>query len=143
MRMSEGSVPPFAGNINFNAQHSPAGAFMSFTCGHFGTGGGIGVEIGKPASQNLFIGVKQGRRHARGAIRCLPFVRSNPVPGAVHYDVEHAHPAPDVETYSPSEISRRYGWASDTWEAPDLSFSVYTPFGAIPEPGGSETEPLR
>ena len=27
------------GNINFNAQHSPMGAFMSFTCGHFGTRG--------------------------------------------------------------------------------------------------------
>ena len=54
---------PFAGNINFNAQHSPMGAFMSFTCGHFHTGGGIGTEIGKPAGQNLYIGVKDGRRN--------------------------------------------------------------------------------
>src|SRR5688500_16421399 len=68
-------VPAFHGNINFNAQHSPVGAFMSFTCGHFGSGGGIGVEIGKPANQNVYVGVKRGERTAVAPITCLPFVR--------------------------------------------------------------------
>ena len=36
--------------IGFNAQHSPMGAFMSFTCGHPGTKGGIGLQIGQPAN---------------------------------------------------------------------------------------------
>ena len=68
-------VPPLAGSINFNAQHSPMGAFMSFTCGNFGSGGGIGVEIGRPANQNIYIGVKRGGRRAANPIKCLPFVR--------------------------------------------------------------------
>src|SRR3954471_6034191 len=88
------AVPPLAGNISFNAQHAPMGAFMSFTCGNFGTGGGIGVQIARPANQNVYVGVKQGGRRSSAAIRCLPFVRGA---GALvqtqseeHYSVEHA-----------------------------------------------------
>src|SRR5262245_66323313 len=86
------AIPPLAGSINFNAQHSPMGAFMSFTCGHVGTGGGIGVEIGRPANQNLFIGVKRGDRKSREPLRCLPFVKGAVIPvapSAVDYDYEH------------------------------------------------------
>jgi len=56
------SIPPFPGNISFNAQHAPMGAFMSFTCGNFGTRGGIAAQLGKPAGQDLFIGIKEGGR---------------------------------------------------------------------------------
>ena len=134
--MSERTVPRFAGNINFNAQHSPAGAFMSFTCGHFGTGGGIGIEIGRPAAHDLFVGVKRGGRRAPGPIRCLPFVKRAQYPGAVHYDVEHAKPAPAVEVYADEDVARHYGWATDSWTTDDLTFSICTPFGTIPDPGG-------
>ena len=92
-------VPAFLGNINFNAQHAPVGAFMSFTCGHFGSGGGIGLEIGKPANQNIYVGVKQGGRRSPSAIRCLPFMRGAgvlPVVTEEHYSVEHAPPAPET-----------------------------------------------
>src|SRR3954454_6337573 len=120
-------VPRFEGNINFNAQHSPMGAFMSFTCGHFGTGGGIGVEIGRPANQNLFIGVKRGDRKSRESIKCLPFARvSNATPpvSAADFHADDPHlapaniaqlPAPAITYYSADEISRHYGWAPDTW----------------------------
>src|SRR5882757_6882305 len=106
-------VPRFEGNINFNAQHSPMGAFMSFTCGHFGTGGGIGVQIGKPAAQNVYVGVKNGGRRAKANIRCLPFIRSQSSAGAADYDAEHSQATqssmpPSIETYVPSEITRHY-----------------------------------
>jgi hypothetical protein len=143
------SVPPvppqLAGNVNFNAQHAPVGAFMSFTCGHFGSGGGIGVEIGKPANQNLFIGVKRGERRAVAPIKCLPFVRR---PGAgftsaaANFVVDQAHSAAreaglgkSLDVYASGEIRRHYGWASDTWVTPDFSFAIYSPFQPIPEPG--------
>src|SRR5437016_12224517 len=86
------STKPFSGNINFNAQHAPMGAFMSFTCGHFGSGGGIGVEAGRPADQNLFIGVKRGDRKSSAPVRCLPFLRTSQPQnsGAADYQVEHA-----------------------------------------------------
>ena len=66
-------VQPFSGNIAFNAHHSPIGAYTTFTCGHFGTRGGLAAQLGKPAGQDLFIGVKLGGRYDRAPIRCLPF----------------------------------------------------------------------
>ncbi len=53
-------VPAFHGEAGFNAQHAPMGAYFSFTCGHFGTRGGMGVQMGKPAGQDVFVGVKEG-----------------------------------------------------------------------------------
>mgnify|MGYP005838772085 CR=1 FL=1 len=44
-------------NIYFNAHHSPIGAFASFTLGYRGAKGGLGLELGKPADENVFIGV--------------------------------------------------------------------------------------
>jgi hypothetical protein len=151
------TIPPFDGNISFNAQHAPIGAFMSFTCGHFGhfghfgSGGGIGVEIGRPANQNIYVGMKRGDRRSSAAIRCLPFVRGagaggSPVPAEEHYSVEHAPPAPQtsgVTCYAADQVRRHYGWATDAWVTPDFTFSVYTPFGAIGQPGVAEDSAVR
>ena len=35
----------------FNAHHSPIGAFASFTLGHKGPSGGLGMDVGKPATK--------------------------------------------------------------------------------------------
>src|SRR3954471_21546659 len=88
-KSSSSPSPPPLPEINFNAQHAPTGAFMSFTCGHFGSGGGIGVEVGKPADQNLFIGVKSGDRKSPSPVRCLPFLRmAQQGAGSADYQVE-------------------------------------------------------
>lgn len=112
---------------------------MSFTCGHFDTGGGIGVEIGKPAEQNLYIGVKEGSRQSVNPIRCLPFFKPGSelhVP-ALSYEVDQ-HAAPTVhhslQPYRPGEIERYFGWATDAWQTPDFRFAVYSPFSPVPEP---------
>ncbi|MGN6726414.1 MAG: glycoside hydrolase family 52 protein [Tepidisphaeraceae bacterium] len=133
--------------INFNAQHSPMGAFMSFTCGNFGTGGGIGLEIGKPADQNLFIGVKHGSRREEVTLHCLPFLKTTAsTGGAVNYDVERAAQQAAANrayaTYAPEDIEREYRWGTDRWVTPDFEFSIHTPFGPIPAPG-SEGNALR
>jgi hypothetical protein len=142
----------FDGNISFNAQHAPVGAFMSFTCGHFGGGGGIGVEIGRPANQSVYVGVKQGDRRSSHPIRCLPFIRRNQTPtqggngppAEANYSVEHAPEsvACSIDLYARDEIRRQYGWATDAWVTPDCTFTVYTPFAPIPEPG-TDAERLR
>ncbi len=139
--------PPFGGNINFNAQHSPMGAFMSFTCGHFGSGGGIGIEIGRPATQSIYVGVKKGTRRSNQPIRCLPFAKSGAAGSGANFQVENSTDSPgnagaSVEFYSPDQITRRYGWASDRWDTEDFSFTIYTPFGPIPEPG-TDSDTLR
>jgi xylan 1,4-beta-xylosidase len=56
-------------NIFFNAQHSPIGAFASFTLGLPGNKGGLGLELAKPAEQNVFIGLES----ESGNLEMLPF----------------------------------------------------------------------
>lgn len=137
------AVPELPGPIGFNAQHAPMGAFMSFTCGCPNAGCGLGVELGRPASQNLFIGVKQGGRYADAPIRCLPFFRDAgaQAASALSYDVENPNAARalnGIEAIDLANVRRRFGWASDTWITPNLTFRVDTPFGPIPEPGTPE-----
>lgn len=139
-------LSPFAGNISFNAQHAPMGAFMSFTCGHFGTRGGIGAQIGKPANQDLFVGVKAGGRFDDAPLRCLPFFRqaAGGGAGAADFLVEQAGPAeqaahPRVVAYDRRQVLRYYGWATDRWVTEDFAFTIYTPFAGIPDP--TETPP--
>lgn len=54
--------------IFFNSQHSPVGAFASFTLEAKGAKGGPGLELGKPTDQNVFIGLADEK-----SITCLPF----------------------------------------------------------------------
>jgi xylan 1,4-beta-xylosidase len=58
---------------NFNAHHSPVGAYLTFTCGHHGTRGGLAAQLGKPANQDLFIGYKNSDRYTRTPLQVLPF----------------------------------------------------------------------
>jgi hypothetical protein len=139
---------PLSGPIGFNAQHSPMGAFMSFTCGNPGTRGGIGLQIGLPADQEVFIGVIDGDRYADATLKCLPFYIGAASTAAEAFTVEQAGPSeanvrPDAEPFADSEIKRFYNWASDTWTAGDLTFSVFTPFGAIPDPAKASDRDMR
>lgn len=144
------STKPFGGNISFNAQHSPMGAFMSFTCGQFGARGGLAAQIGKPGNQDLFIGIKQGPRSGNAPLRCLPFFRHavSGGAGAADFLVEQAGPseqsaAPKVAACSRQEIHRHYGWSTDRWVTDDFTFTVYTPFGSIPDPDISPVARMR
>ena len=125
------------------------GAFMSFTCGNFGTRGGIGLQIGQPGDQEVFIGFKDGDRYSDGTLKCLPFYTAAVNRSADAFLAEQAGPSeqnvkPDAVPFKDSEIARSYGWASDQWAAEGLSFTVYSPFGAIPDPvGGQRTADAR
>ena len=124
------------------------GAFMSFTCGNFGTRGGVGLEIGQPGDQELFIGYKDGDRYSDATLHCLPFYTAAVDRSADAFLVEQAGPAeqnvkPDAVPFAAREIVRKYGWASDEWLADGLSFSVYTPFGSIPDPATEDDQKMR
>lgn len=139
------SVP---GSIDFHAQHSPMGAFMSFTCGKFSARGGLGLEIGHPADQDIYIGVKDGERTSPAVPRCLPFYRGADRRAAESYLVEQAGPAEQaaesqLQPYAPQQIRRFYGWATDHWITEDLEFSIYTPFGPIPDPAHADPGTMR
>ncbi len=135
-------------HLSFNSQHSPMGAFMSFTCGNFGTRGGIGLQIGQPGDQDVFIGFKDGDRYSDATLKCLPFYTAAVNRSSDAFLVEQAGPAeqnvkPDAVPFKDDEISRFYGWASDQWVAEGLSFTVYSPFGAIPDPDAESDQRMR
>ena len=144
--MSYTQLEPFPGNIGFNAQHSPMGAFFSFTCGHPDTPGGLAAQLGKPANQDLFIGVKEGDHSAKTPLRCLPFFSGARDVSADAFLVEQAgktKEAPALCAFAAEQIQRYYGWASDRWVTEDLQFTIYTPFAPIPDPANSTSQDMR
>jgi hypothetical protein len=139
---------PLSCATGFNAQHSPMGAFMSFTCGHFGSRGGIGLQMGQPADQNVFVGLKEGDRYTDVPLRCLPFYAGATSDAARAFLVEQAGPAeqnvrPDATPFPGEQIERRYGWCSDAWRAGDLTFAISTPFGSLHDPAGASRKDMR
>ena len=139
---------PLSCQIGFNAQHSPMGAFMSFTCGNLGTRGGIGLQIGQPGDQEVFIGVIDGDRYADAPLKCLPFYIGAASTAVEAFTAETAGPSeanvrPDAVPFDPKEIERTYGWCTDAWRAGDMTFTVYTPFGEIPDPAKASDKEMR
>ncbi|HEY8967045.1 MAG TPA: glycoside hydrolase family 52 protein, partial [Candidatus Methylacidiphilales bacterium] len=117
----------------FNVQHSPIGAFASFTLGAKGASGGFGLELGKPADQSVFIGIED--RPGSGTFSCLPFYR-DVVDESVRFEVEKSggdegirlRPFPDAA------LSRSFGLGVDRWTAGDLSFVIHSPTAPAPDP---------
>jgi hypothetical protein len=124
------------------------GAFMSFTCGNYGTRGGIGLQIGQPGDQEVFAGFKEGDRYSESTLKCLPFYVGAVNRAADAFLVEQAGPSeqnvkPDAEPFKDSEIARSYGWATDEWKADGLTFTLYSPFGSIPDPAKDSKKKMR
>ena len=121
---------------------------MSFTCGNFGTRGGIGLQIGQPGDQEIFIGYKDGDRHSNATLKCLPFYVGAVNRAADAFLVEQAGPAeqnvkPDAEPFAAGEFERAYGWCTDEWRADGLTFTIYSPFGPIPDPAKDSEQQMR
>lgn len=123
---------------DFHTQHSPFGAFASFTIGLHGSRGGFGQALGGPAKQNVYI----GWRTAGGPWQMLPFFEP-PRSKAVEYtgteeQTSNAH----WRTLRSDEFNRHLGWASDTWNAGGLRFSIYSPFDKVADPTSLSREEL-
>jgi xylan 1,4-beta-xylosidase len=121
-------------SADFYAHHSPFGAFASFTLGRYGRKGGFGLELSGPAAQDVYVAVVRPGEPARA----LPFFADARATEADAYtggaEAGDAEPAPGGwRDYAPGEIVRALGWASDRWTAGDLTFTLYTPFGKVPD----------
>ncbi len=140
------TVPEFHGNIGFNAQHSPMGAFFSLTMGHPGTRGGIGVEVGRPGNQDIYIGVKDGAAAVPGDLRVLPFYEGAARDAAGAFTVGQSQGKKNeykLAPYDLAQVRRRYGWASDIWQADDIHFHIVTPFGYVRDPAQASSSEMR
>jgi hypothetical protein len=123
------------------------GAYFTFTCGHFGTRGGLAAELGKPAGQDLYIGVKEGGRFDNAPIRCLPFFDGARAfmnePGAEFVLEKLADRPQAMSAYGANEIARHFAWATDSWRTKDFEFTIFSPFAAVPDPARSAAAAMR
>ncbi|WP_239619062.1 glycoside hydrolase family 52 protein [Cohnella mopanensis] len=131
-------------NKFYNAHHSPIGAFASFTLGFRGAKGGLGLELGKPADQNIYVGVEAD--NGNQLYHALPFF-ANAVDESKRYDVEKETENKSGDTrivaFPQEEIQREFRLGTDTWQAGDLTFRVYSPVRSVPDPSTASDEELR
>ncbi len=123
--------------IYYNTQHSPVGAFASFTLGARGATGGLAIELGKPADQNVFIGLEDAMG---GGFSCLPFFQAAADESA-RFDVTATggRTGSVLRAFADKEITRELSPQRDTWRAADLEFTIYTPVCSAPEPQAGES----
>jgi hypothetical protein len=121
-------------NESYHTQHSPFGAFASFTVGLVDSPGGFGQSLGVPAKQNVYIGFR-GATHERWQL--LPFL-TPPKSAETAYtgDETVPHAPSGFDSLRPTAYERTLNWASDTWRADEsrFGFSLLTPFDRVPEP---------
>ena len=122
--------------VDFNAHHSPVGAYFTFTCGHFGTRGGLAAQLGKPGEQDLFIGYKDAVPQTAAPLRVLPFFSNadkiDPMAAFLPQKADE-----DRQTFSPvTDFRREYAWSTDRWVTGwgEMEFSVFSPFVDLPDP---------
>ena len=134
-------------SIFYNAHHAPIGAFASFTLGYKGAKGGLGLELGKPADQNVYIGL-QARDEEH--YQALPFYEASEDESS-RYDVEKldsgsqadgAGTKPLISAFRDEDITREFTSGTDTWSAGDLEFRIYSPVRPVPHPKSSDREAL-
>jgi len=104
----------------FNAFHSPLGAHSSVTLGCKGKSGGLGLEKGGPACENIYIGLENNLDHN---YTLLPFFCEND-DESLRYDhdqlIEESNKRPKVLLYKDDEIERKFRTGTDTWNAGDM-----------------------
>ncbi|KWX85137.1 beta-xylosidase [Paenibacillus riograndensis] len=131
-------------NQFFNAHHSPIGAFASFTLGFKGAAGGFDLEAGKPPRQSVFIGL--ARKDGNG-YDTLPFHEQGGDDESKRYDIENPDPNPDkpriLHPFADEEITRNFSLSVDSWSAGDLTFRIYSPVRAVPDPETASEEELK
>lgn len=121
----------------YHTQHSPFGAFASFTIGLPGSRGGFGQSLAGPANQNVYVGYRPAS--AKGskpvAWKLLPFFERPQVAAATAYTGEDAAANPhEPVILDIHEVDRALGWASDTWSHDQFSLSILSPFSCIKHP---------
>src|ERR1043165_400034 len=130
-------------NIFYNTQHSPIGAFASFTLGVKGPRGGLGLERGKPADQNVYIGGESATQP--GQFACLPFYESV-VDESTRFDVEGAGKVSRVslQQVADTAITRRLTPGADVWTVTDgFTFAIHTPVCPAPDPAAASASAMK
>jgi len=126
--------------VFYNVQHSPVGAFASFTLGMKGPRGGLGLELSGPACGSVLI----GSEGMDGMFDALPYF-DDPADERKRYESENPAaaklPESKVRLISDEKITRTITPATDTLVSGDMTFTVYSPFYKLPDPAkGNDAE---
>lgn len=126
--------------ISYNVQHSPMGAFASFTVGHFNTRGGLASELGKPASENVYLGYQRG---AESDAMLLPFF-DEPEDASSSFEGGTREGARSVGLrIAESEVERTLTPAIDEWHSGPMTVRIISPFFPIEDPRIASAEDQR
>ncbi|SDW47356.1 Glycosyl hydrolase family 52 [Alicyclobacillus hesperidum] len=129
-------------NMYFNAHHSPIGAFSSFTLGFPGANAGFDLELGRPPQTSVYIGLET---RAGGQFEALPFFEVGE-DESLRYDVEkevNPNALRRLRPFGRSDVTRNFQIGSDTWQAGDLTFTLYNQVAGVPDPEQGDTQELR
>ncbi|MBL4576681.1 MAG: hypothetical protein JKY51_11420, partial [Opitutaceae bacterium] len=129
---------------NFHTQHSPFGAFASFTVGLHNSPGGFGQSLGEPADQNIYVGYKE----KNGDWKLLPFfVPQVSAEGSFVEANEFVHDVSSGEVnlipMAETEFERSLGWASDEWTAGPIRWKIASPFTQTGHPAQMDEPTAR
>lgn len=128
---------------SFHTQHSPFGAFSSFTVGLIDSPGGFGHALRGPAHQNVYVGFRES---SDATWRLLPFFKSTQWnESAFTGEAATARPPDNFVPLTSADTKRKLGWASDSWLSSKgkFAFSILSPFGEMPDPDTIGKEDLR
>ena len=123
---------------SYHSHHSPMGAHSSFTLGRLGSSCGMATEKGSAAESSVYIGY----RTASGETFSFPFFKEMENE-AERFSQSDENAIVKDHIFTEDEIKREYKWATDQFKAPGISFSVFTPFGTIPDPDSATQEELK
>lgn len=130
-------------NMFFNAHHSPIGAFASFTLGFPGASGGLGLELGRPANQNVYIGLQCKDSDCYEALPFFEAIEDESKKFDLEKTREDGMETVKIQKFERSGIQRELNIGSDIWKAGDLTFSIYSPVQSIPDPETASNVELK
>jgi len=130
-------------SLFYNAHHAPMGAFSTFTLGYPGASGGFGLELEKPAGQNIYIGAE--KLEQAGSFEALPFFgKSDDKQSDFVMDEQGDKPAwAELDSIPESAIQREMSPTVDTWRAGSLSFTIYSPTWKLGDPDKTGHDQLQ
>ena len=126
-----------------NTQHSPVGAFASFTLGAKGPVGGFGLELGRPADQSVNIGLESAEDEGFDLLPFCELPKSKSADTLDAFGRAVRDPGRTYRFFPDESIRRRLTAATDTWRAGDLEWAVHGPVMPVPDPAHADPAEVK
>ncbi len=131
--------------MHYHTQHSPLGAFASFTLGLPSARGGFGQSLAGPADQDVYAGFRRlATDGAADPWRLLPFFQRPQTAAIAAFTGESAvAPSHEPRAFDIAGVKRHLGWASDAWSVEGFTLRIHSPFSRTADPSTLSPEAAR